>query len=249
MKDSFIMETADVKQLIIGASPTPVSSVLPGLLSSYRSTRPQCQIQIKAFRGKELRQRLLDGEVDCIVTGIDSMTQDERLREEIFFRDPMVLICAPTLRASGSVTVNQLKKIPLIIRNTDCFTMELLIRQLAELHVSLDELNVVLQVYGNMDVIHQVSAGYGAGFVVRSSLDMLDSSEIFQILSVRGLKLFRNLRLVFSAKRETLPVLQSFIRYAKSIEWREGKYTFNTLPDVMESEVKIKRDRGWQKDR
>ncbi len=248
MKDSFIIET-EGKPLIIGASPTPVSSVLPGLLSSYRSTRPQCQIQVKAFRGKELRQRLLNGEVDCIVTGIDSMMQDERLQEEVFFRDPMVLICAPALHASGSVTVNQLKKLPLIIRNTDCFTMELLIRQLAELHVGLDDLNVILQVYGNMDVIHQVAAGYGAGFVVRSSLDMLDSLESFQILSVRGLKLFRDLRLVYPAGKEMLPMLQSFIRYAKSIDWREGKYTFNTLPDVMESEVRIKRDRGRQKDR
>ncbi len=229
MKDSFAIGP-DEKPLIIGSSPTPASSILPGLMSSYRASRPQCQVQVKAFRGKELRNGLRNGEYDCVVTGIESMTQSDDLREEVFFQDPMVLICSSTFRDASPITLKQLRKLPLIIRHLDCFTMELLVRELAKNKVRLEDMNVVLEVYGNLDVLNQVSMGYGVGFVVRSSLDGRRDFDKFNIIPVRGLKLAREIRIVYQAEKENLQTLRSFVQFARGTEWREGKFSFNTIP-------------------
>lgn len=231
LKDSFVIGP-DERPLIVGASPTPVSSVMPALISSFRAKRPQCQVQVKVFRGKELRRRLLSGEIDCAITGIGSLASSEDFREEVFFTDPMVLISASSFHDSRPITINQLKKLPLIIRNMDCNTTELIIQQLAKLNVRLEEMNVVLQVYGNSDVINQVAQGYGVGFVVRSSLDGRDDFEKFNMIPVKRLKLAREVRVVYSNREERQPALKSFIQYAKSGDWRADKYSFNTIPGM-----------------
>ena len=225
----FLSIRADEKPLIIGTSPTPASSIVPILVSSFRNGRPKCSIQVRAFRGKELIQELKKGTVDCAITGISSFVLDEKYVVEPFFNDPMVLISSKTFHDGNPITVNQLKKLPLIIRGMDCNTTELIIQQLKKLDLTLEDLNVTLQVIGNSDVIQQVREGYGVGFVVRSSLENGSDSDKINIIPVKRLEINREIRLVYPRASEDFQTLQSFVQYARGGNWRTQKFSFNTI--------------------
>lgn len=227
----FLAIRPEEKSFVIGTSPTPAASLVPVLVSSFREGRDECSIQVKVFRGKELFKQLEEGTIDCAITGIPNQNWDERYVSLPFFNDPMVLIGSSKIYNSAPITLNQLKKLPLIIRGEDCNTTELITRELGKLKVNFSDMNVVLQVFGNADVIQQVRDGYGVGFVVRSSLDSQRDPGKFTIIPVKRLILNREVQLIFSVEKEHVQTLQSFVQYARSGGWRKGKFGFNTIPD------------------
>lgn len=213
----------------VATSPTPGSVLLPILTNAFKADFPKIPYELRAHSGNELAHRIRQGEFDIAVTGIP--VQDADIISERFFYDPLELICPTAMNISETITLRQLQKLPLIIRNQKCYTMNLLTESLSRIGMSLSDMNVVMQVYGNSDVLQAVSFGSGVGFVTRSLLSTTQNYYgNIDIVSVKRLRIDRHLHLIRLRHGSFSSSAQVFWEYALDSRWREKKFSYNTKP-------------------
>jgi len=211
----------------IGATSTPSSSVLPVLANKFRDDNPAITVQMRTYPGKELLGRLMRGEFDIAVTG----TRPERdgVIFDRFFYDPIVLIAPAAMKLPPAISLRDLKRLPLIARDPSENLMRRVVQGLKRVGLTLEQMNVVMQVAGNNDVLSSVSLGAGVGFVTRSLLAADLTGRDVECVAVRRLQIDRYL---YQIRRENAPFiggLRLFWEYALSPEWREGVFSFNTM--------------------
>lgn len=213
----------------IATSPTPGAVLLPILTNAFRADFPQISYELRAHSGNELIRRLRQGEFDIAITGIP--VQDADLVVERFFYDPLELVCPTSMKLGEMITLRQLQKLPLIIRNQKCYTMSLLTESLSRVGMALSDMNVVMQVYGNSDVLQAVSFGSGCGFVTRSLLSTMQNYyDRVKIIPVKKMQIERHLHLVRRRDGSFPSSAQIFWEYALDSRWRDKNFSYHTNP-------------------
>ena len=213
----------------IAVSPTPGSTILPLLIQEFKNDYPQIPCMVHARAGQDLLNCLLKRECDIVITGIPLQGYD--IVVEAFFYDPIELICPISMGMNDSITLKQLQKLPLIIRNLHVNTTQLLIAALDEVGLTLEDMNVAMQVYGNSDVLQAVELGSGVGFVSRSLLSINpDHRKKVKIVQVKRLKINRNLHLARRQGHDFSVGAQIFWDYALDKYWRRKLFFHDTAP-------------------
>jgi DNA-binding transcriptional LysR family regulator len=167
------------------------------------------------------------GEFDIAVTGTRPVRAGVIF--DRFFYDPIVLIAPVSMRLPAAITLRELKKLPLIARNPSEHLMQLVVQALRRVGLTLEQMNVVMQVSGNSDVLSSVALGAGVGFVARSLLAATRQNPEIVSVQVRRLQVDRY---IYQIRRENAPFiggLRLFWQYALSPEWRTGVFSFNTM--------------------
>jgi len=211
----------------IGVTSTPSSTVLPVLTNKFREENPSASVHVRTYSGAELMGRLMRGEFEIAVTGTRPVQTGVIF--DRFFYDPLVLIAPVSMKLPEAITLRELKKLPLIMRDPSGHLMRLLIQGLHRVGLSLEQMNVVMQVSGNNDVLTSVALGAGVGFVARSLMAATRQSPDITVIPVRRLQVDRY---IYQIRRENAPyigTLRLFWEYALSPEWREGVFSFNTM--------------------
>ena len=211
----------------IGVTSTPGGTVLPVLVNKFRDENPSVPVQSRTYRGVELLDRLMRGEFDIAVTGTRPVRAGVIF--DRFFYDPIVLIAPVSMRLPAAITLRELKKLPLIARNPSEHLMQLVVQALRRVGLTLEQMNVVMQVSGNSDVLSSVALGAGVGFVARSLLAATRQNPEIVSVQVRRLQVDRY---IYQIRRENAPFiggLRLFWQYALSPEWRTGVFSFNTM--------------------
>ena len=211
----------------IGVTSTPGSSLLPVLAGKFRESHPAIPVEVRTWRGYELVRRLKEGAFDIGVTGM--RPRENGVLFDRFFYDPLVLIAPVSMKLRGPLTFRELRRLPLIVRDDTGNLMRLLIQGLKRAGLSLEEMNIVMQVSGNNDVLSSVTLGAGVGFVAQSLLAANRDNHEIAVVPVRNLHVDRY---VYLLRRENAPYaggLRLFWEYAMTPEWREGVFAFNTM--------------------
>lgn len=224
-----LVQNRKYSSILVATSPTPGSTLLPVLLQAFKNDYPQIPCMVQAYPGRDLLNCLRQRQCDLYITGYDPQEPD--IICEPFFYDPLELVCPVSMDIDRSITSKQFQKLPLIIRNLNCNTTRLLLSKMEGIGLQLEDLNVVLQVYGNADVLQAVAFGSGAGFVTRSLL--ITNPEYCQkvhTVSVKHLSIPRHLYLVRLRDETLSPSAQVFWDYALDLRWRKGLFRYDTSP-------------------
>lgn len=222
-----MLQDKEFEPFSVATSPTPGSVILPVLLKAFKNDFPQSSCKVRTHSGKEIIHRLKHKEFDMAITGIP--VDDPEVVTERFFFDPMELICPTAMKLNDDITLQHLKRLPLIIRNLGCNTTNIIEESLSKVGLTLSDMNVVMQVYGNADVFNAVALDSGVGFVTRSLLSTIDDNDKVRIVQVKKLKIERYLHLVRLKHSPFSPTLKLFWEYAKEDRWRQGRFAYNTI--------------------
>lgn len=224
-----MLQDQSFASFIIGTSPTPASILMPVLAGSFKADFPKVPFVIRAHSGNELVYRLKQREFDIAITGIP--IRDPDIIAERFFYDPMELACPASMNLEESITINRLRKLPLIIRNQNCNTMQMIIEALAGVGLTLNDMNIATQVYGNSDVLQAVSLGSGVGFVTRSLINAMPAYyDKVNAVTVKRLNLDRHLSLLRLRRTPFSSGPKIFWDYALSDRWQKNHFSYNTKP-------------------
>ena len=217
--------------VVISTSPSPGSTLMPLLLQAFKNSFPQISCMVQAYSGSEVLNRLMQRQYDLTVTGIALQESDPDIISKEFFFDPMELICPSSMEIADTITLNRLQKLPLVIRNRHCNTTQLLIDELGKVGLTLSDMNIAVQVFGNYDVLQSVAYGFGVGFVTRSLLTTHpDYRQRVKTVSVKRLKIKRNLSLARLRSVEPSSSAQLFWNFALGSHWRKNLFPYDTMP-------------------
>lgn len=102
-------------ELRLGAGPYPAARLIPQAVGAFSLAHPRVRVQLSIDNWQQLRQRLLDDELELFVADVRELQGDECLSIVPLQRWPGVLFCRPghPLLARGPLSASALGEYPL----------------------------------------------------------------------------------------------------------------------------------------
>ncbi|MFZ2095162.1 MAG: LysR family transcriptional regulator [Anaerolineales bacterium] len=188
-----------VGELRISCSTTAGKYVLPQLAARFSRLHPGVKVRILACTAEEVTIKLLDRDVHIGVLSHEILTPG--LESQEFFLDTITLIVPPDHRWAYHKVVEpgELLEEALIIREETSGTRQVVLSELSKFDVSLDDLNIFMELGNAEAIVRTVAAGYGIAFVSTLATSCpLERGSVVQ-LNVRGLTLNRKIYMVRNA--------------------------------------------------
>lgn len=190
------LEADVVGDLHIACSTTAGKYILPQLVARFRHCHPGIHVSIPTCASEQVTIKLLKGSAHLGV--ISWEIDDPKVEVQGFFQDRITLIVPANHRwaTRASIEPFELLEEPQIIREPTSGTRRVVFEELAKHDISLEDLNVFMEL-GNAEAIVQVvAAGYGVGFVPTLALTCPLAQGAVVSLSVEGMNLERTVYMV-----------------------------------------------------
>ncbi len=218
--------TGERPKVSVVTSPSPGSSIVPPLLGSFTQEHMQAIVKSQTIIGYPNGCQLNDTNFDI---GISSAKpKNDALSAEPFFYDPIILIASKRMQLPTVLPLKDLKQLPFISRPAHGKNMRLVASKLAQHHVSLDELNTVMEVNGDADVLQAVIASNSVGFITRSLYETSAYQNDIIPVQLKNFVIPRNLYLVKHKKNLSIAA-KTLWEFAQSTSWREN-FHYDTAP-------------------
>jgi DNA-binding transcriptional LysR family regulator len=177
-------------RIIIGASTIPAEYILPSIISDFLRQHPGVKISLKTGNSSAILAAFRNGEVPIALIGIKP---DDDLTQFPLWQDELVLVAHPeTANDLGPAPeLTQIARCPVILREAASGTGTAVSKALSVQNVSMDQLNVVLQVGGNESLKAAVINKAGIGFISRWAVQQELSDGRLCIINLPGTKILR----------------------------------------------------------
>ena len=183
-------------ELRIACSTTAGKYILPLLAARFRLRYPGIQVRIPACAPEKVALDLLDGEAHLGVMSREVVDPNLELQE--FFHDTITLIVPANHRwvTRTSIEPSELLEEPVIMREPTSGTRRVVLEELAKHDISLEDLNIFLELGNAEAIVRTVAAGYGVAFVSELAASYpLERGSIVAV-PVEGLTLQRTIYMV-----------------------------------------------------
>jgi DNA-binding transcriptional LysR family regulator len=185
-----------VGHLRIACSTTAGKYILPQLAARFSKRHPGVRVSILACTPELAIPQLTQGEANLAVVSFEPL--DDMYETQVFFEDSIKLIVPANhpLAFRAVIEPEDLLKENVIIRENTSGTRRVMLTELAKFDISLDDLNVFLELGNAEAIVRTVAAGYGVSFVsTLASACPLDRGNVVDV-EVRGLNMRRTIYMV-----------------------------------------------------
>lgn len=161
------MQTKIAGNIRIACSTTTGKYLLPQLAARFHKQHSGVRISILSCAAENVIPKLLEEDANLGV--IAQEISDEGFEYQEFFEDHIILI-APADHSWASVQTiepSDLLDAPFIIREATSGTRQSMLAELSKHDISIDDLNVILEVGNAEAIVETVAAGFGVSFVSR----------------------------------------------------------------------------------
>jgi DNA-binding transcriptional LysR family regulator len=203
-----------VGELRIACSTTAGKYILPQLAARFCQQYPGIRVRILACGPEQATLELLEGETHIGV--VSSEIDDTGLESQKFFRDTITLIVPADHRWAMRKMIEpaEIPEEKIIMREETAGTRRVVLTELAKYDISLDDLDVFMELGNAEAIVRTVAAGYGISFVSSlASACPLERGNVIE-LPVNGLDLQRKVFMVrkrISAPHRPRDVFWSFV--------------------------------------
>ncbi|MEW6067725.1 MAG: selenium metabolism-associated LysR family transcriptional regulator [Nitrospirota bacterium] len=167
-------------KLIIGASTIPGTYLLPAMISTFQKKYPSVSFHILVSDSKEIIERVSSHELYLGIVG--ARLGNEHINYMPFIEDELIVISSPSLVKINLMTLQELIKYPMVLREEGSGTRRETEKILGEKGISLNDIKIT-GIFGSTDAIKQaVKEGLGVSILSRFSvIDELKHKSIKEI--------------------------------------------------------------------
>lgn len=203
-------------QIAVGASTIPGEILLPRLISGFREKNPRMRVAVTIHDTRTVLDDLASGRSDIGFVG--ARTGAAHLDFRRIASDRLVLIVPKTTRWKGvrSITLEQLRREPLVVRERGSGTRSALESRLAESDLSLDDMQVVAELGSTAAIKEGVKERLGAAIVSSLAVRSEVAAGTLREVAVRELKSFRrDFYAVRDKRRQLSPACEGFLEHVR----------------------------------
>ena len=187
--------------LVLGASQTVGTYVMPSLIAQYHRRYPQISVQLLVQSTRRIAQKLVDGQLDVAIVGGEIPFELQRhLKVMALAEDEYVLVGAPGCAIDSPALVDLLA-LPFITLDPQSSTRQTIDRVLNRHGINPAQLNVRLELSSIEAIKNAVQAGLGVAFLSTVAVGSDVEQGRFRKLAVEGLQIRRTLWLAFNPER------------------------------------------------
>lgn len=199
-----------VGEFDIGCSTASGKYLLPSLIARFRRMHPMVRANVLVTSRKSVIEKLVSGE---IALGVSSRLVEHRdLEYKDFFSDEVILIAPADHRWANfrQIYPDDLLDEPIILREENAGTREVLQKGLLKQDISFDMLNVAM-VLGNAEAIEMaVEEGIGVAFISRlAAARGLELGRAIEV-KVEGMNLYRK---IYLARNQRFPDTRALVEF------------------------------------
>lgn len=178
-------------RLRVGASTTVAQYVIPPLMASFRQKFKEVKLTLTSSNTERIEKALLNEEVDIGI--IEGRSKNKSIHYVPFLKDEIVLVCAAAHAPvrKESITTEELKAIPILLREPGSGTLEVIAHALRNAGLKLKDLKVEMQLNSTESIKTYLGHSPCAAFVSRHAVMKELQHKEFRILDVKGLTIER----------------------------------------------------------
>jgi DNA-binding transcriptional LysR family regulator len=185
-----------VGELRLACSTTAGKYILPQLAARFCQRYPGIRVSILRCVSGNVTERLLANEAHLGVVSYE--IQEENIEHQEFFNDVINLIVPKghPWAMRRVIEPEELINEPLIIREPTSGTRRMMLSQLAKYDISLDDLNIFMELGNAEAIVRTVSAGYAVSFVsTLASACPLERGNVVDV-QVKGFGIYRKIYMI-----------------------------------------------------
>jgi DNA-binding transcriptional LysR family regulator len=203
--------------LQLGASTIPGEYLLPGAITTFREKHPLVRVGLEIADTAAIVGAVREGRVELGCVGAKLARSD--LRYEPFARDRIILVApaAGELARIGSVSLSELRKVPLVVREPGSGSRLAIETGLRRMGVRLEDLNIVAELGSTAALKEAVRARLALAFVsIRSVQAELDGGWVRAVRLPRSARFDRLFYTVRNTRRARSPLEVEFTRHLRT---------------------------------
>lgn len=203
----------DTPKLMITSCKSVGEYALPCSIYTFKKLHKEVDIDMKVVNSTEVIQKLHDHTINI------GIIQDEPLADDIDIKkiisDELILV-GKSDNAKKTISIEELKKLPLILREKTSNTRYLVDTALKEKGVIIKDLNVIYDLNSPEAIKSSISAGNGFSFLPRLILQKELKQGIIQSIDVEGIKINFNYNIAFRKNYTFTEYEQKFVDFITS---------------------------------
>ena len=204
--------------LEVGASTVPGEYLLPAWLRSFHEEHPGVRGRVLIRDSREIVDAVLDGRVQLGFVGAridgDTLEYDEIARDRLVLAAP----AGSPWAQRADLSVEDLQKAPLILREEGSGTRLRFERMLEEKGLLLEDFQIVLELGSTSAIKEAVKAGLGVSFLSDLAVRSEQKAGLVRIVSVEGFgAMERRFFVVHDQRRVISPVARAFLEHVEAM--------------------------------
>jgi DNA-binding transcriptional LysR family regulator len=199
--------------LVVGASTTPGTYVLPARIAKFREQYPGITVALRIGNSRAVEERVRDGELDLAVIGGHVLGPSERCVAAGIV-DELQLIVPPNYPFShGSLPPARLARERVLIREEGSATRQATERALRQAGITFKP---AMELDHTETIKRAVMAGLGVAFVSRYAVEDEVRSGRLRVLPVQRMKIRRHFHVIHDERRPLSASARAFTAFLEA---------------------------------
>ena len=197
------LKNGDRGYLIIGASQTIGTYLMPRMLTLFAQNYPQINLKVQVNSTKIIAKSILNQEIDIAVVGGEiSDDLKKNLKMEPFVYDELNLIVSKSHPFANKKKINKedLYCLDFITLNSNSSIKKFIDNILIQNQIEINQLNTIIQLNSIEGIKTAVSLGLGAAFLSSSAIEKEVKLKMIKILKIENIRIMRKLSIISNAE-------------------------------------------------
>lgn len=201
-------------ELRIGASSTISQYVLPPVLASFLKKFPELKLTVLSGNTAQVEKALLEKRIDVGI--IEGQSRNPNLRYSLYMKDVLVAITSikSILAQYDEITLDELRRMPLVLRENGSGTLEVFEEELKKHHLKLSDMSVMMQLGSTESIKLFLENSDCLGVVSIRSVSKDIYNGRFKVVEIKDLDIYRTFQFI-ELQGKSGGVVEDFIRYVR----------------------------------
>lgn len=178
--------------LKLGASTTIGQYVLPPILAKFKHEQPDIELSLLNDNTQRIETALIDKLLDLGI--VEGNSKNSQLKYIPFIKDEIVAIAhsSQQLFEKDEITLDELKKIPLVLRELGSGSLEVISDKLRKRNIKLKDLNVVMHLGSTESIKTFLANSNSIGLISINAVSKEIANGEFKIIDIADFDIVRN---------------------------------------------------------
>ena len=198
--------------LRIGASTTLAQYVLPRILALFKSAYPSVQVSFATGNSEHIEQQVIQEKIDIAI--VEGNSHHPQIMYDPFVKDEIVLVARPDSKwaARSEIKTEQLRNIPLVLREHGSGTLDVVYQALSQVHIHPKELTIDIQLENTESIKQYLMHADCAAFLSVYSITKELQQNQLSIIDIKGMEISRTFQFI-QLHGQTNKLMASFKRF------------------------------------
>jgi DNA-binding transcriptional LysR family regulator len=217
--------------LIVGASQTTGTYLLPRMIGLFRQKYPDVAVQLQVHSTRRTSWGVSNGQVDLAIIGGEVPSDLQDTLQIIPYAEDELALILPTFHPLAKVETIQkddLYKLKFISLDSQSTIRKVIDKVLSQGGIDTKRLRVEMELNSIEAIKNAVQAGLGAAFVSTTAIEKELTMNVLHIARIREVEVRRTLYVILNPNRYRSKAAEAFIK--------EILPPFSTYPEALEQQ-------------